>query len=312
MKKILLFLLTLAMMCTFIGCGQEASAKNEKVEVIVSRDFGNDTLSKKDVDFSKDISVMEVMEKDFDIETAYGGGFINGINGLKSEFTGLKNKKKVDWFYYVNGILSEVGPEDYYLEPKDLVIWDYHNWDNNIYGSSMIGAYPINFVNGHDGNIYKTEIVTMKSYEKQGAILLDYLRKQGVKAIDHVNLENGNLQDVQINSIVIGSWKELKKKKYIKDFYENGNKCGFYFKLDEGIKGLNNKGEVLKTYKKGAVITSVVKEYGGSASMWLVTGNDENCIKKATKLLYENPEKIKGKFSVIVTEKEIINIPIKN
>ncbi|MCT4621784.1 MAG: DUF4430 domain-containing protein [Marinisporobacter sp.] len=312
MKKILLFLLMIVMTCTFIGCGEKSRVEDGKVQVIVSKGFGNEKLSEKAVDVAKDTNVIEVMEENFNIETAYGGGFINGIDGLKSEFTGLKNKKKIDWFYYVNGILSEVGAEDYYLNPKDIVIWDYHDWDNNIYGSSIIGAYPINFINGHDGNIYKTEIVTTKSYEKQGDLLLDYLKEQGVKAIDHVNLENGDLQNIERNSIVIGSWDDLKKKNYIKDFYENGSKCGLYFKLDQEVEGLNNKGEALKSYKKGAVIASVVKEYGGATSMWFITGNDENCIKRAVKLLYENPEKIKGKFSVMVTEKEVINIPIKN
>ncbi|QZY55699.1 DUF4430 domain-containing protein [Crassaminicella profunda] len=312
MKRFLLFLLILVMACTFIGCGEKPSVGDGKVQVIVSKGFGNEKLSEKAVDVAKDTTVIEVMEENFNIETAYGGGFINGIDGLKSEFTGLKKKKKIDWFYYVNGILSEVGADEYYLNPNDLVIWDYHDWDNNIYGSSIIGAYPINFTNGHDGNIYPIQILYTKRYAKEGNALLKYLKDQGVKDIELVDLEQGELENLEKNSIVIGSWEELKKINYIKEFYENGNKCGLYFKVDEEIKGLNNKGETLKTYEKGAVVASVVKEYGGAASMWLVTGNDESSIKKAIKLLYENPEKIKGRFSVLVTEKEVINIPIKN
>ncbi|QXM05264.1 DUF4430 domain-containing protein [Crassaminicella indica] len=312
MKKFLLIFLMLAIVCTFSGCGEKVNVEDGKAHVIVSRDFGNERLSEKDVNFSKDATVMEIMEENFDIETAYGGGFINGIDGLKSEFTGMKDKKKIDWFYYVNGILSEVGASDYYISPKDIVIWDYHDWDNNIYGSSIIGAYPLNFINGHDGNVYKTEILYTKDYKKEGNALLEYLKKQGVKDIESMSLEKGDLKNLDSNSIVIGSWEDIKNIDYINEFYKNGSKCGMYFKVDQDIKGLNNKGEVVKLYQKGALITSVVKEYGGAASMWLITGNDGECIKKAVKLLYENPKKVKGKFSVLVTDDEVINIPIKN
>jgi len=86
-----------------------------------------------------------------------------------------------------------------------------------------------------------------------------------------------------------------------------------YFKVGENIKALNNKGEVSKVYEKGAVITSITKGYGSNVgTLWMITGNDENSIKNAVKLLYGEPEKIKGKFSVIVAGSEILNIPTKN
>ena len=76
---------------------------------------------------------------------------------------------------------------------------------------------------------------------------------------------------------------------------------------------LNEKGEVSCEYEKGAVITSICKGVPTEAgSIWLIAGNDVNSIKRAVKILYEEPEKITGKFSVIVESDEVINIPVKD
>lgn len=313
MKRSILFLLIVnAFLLILIGCSREDALEEASIDIIISKDFGSEELDNKTIRISEGSSVMEVMEKNFDIETAYGGGFINAINGFRSGFTGAKDRKKVDWFYYVNGVLAEVGASEYYLKSDDVIIWDYHDWSNSIYLSSVIGAYPRNFTNGHEGNSMKTEILHGKDYDGEGKQLEKFLKENGLENIELESLNGEELEKGEINSIVIGPWDEISKLSYIKDVYENGKKAGLFFKLDQRVKALNYKGEVSREYEKAAIITSIAKEYGLWGRMWLVTGNDKTSIKKALKLLYEEPEKIKGKFSVIVTEDEIVNIPVKN
>ena len=55
------------------------------------------------------------------------GSFVDGINGLISKGTGLTGER-LDWFYFVNGIFSDVGALDYFPEPGDVVWWDYRPW----------------------------------------------------------------------------------------------------------------------------------------------------------------------------------------
>ncbi|WP_432663280.1 DUF4430 domain-containing protein [Wukongibacter baidiensis] len=310
MKK-LLFPLLIICIFTLVGCSEETVLENAKVNVIISKNFGDEELTSKEISVLEESSVMEVMEGNFDIETAYGGGFINGIDGLKSGFTGVKDKKKVDWFYYVNGIVAEVGANEYYLGPNDLVIWDYHDWSKSIYLSSIIGAYPLNFINGHGEGNLKTEILISQDYEKEGNGLFEFLKAEGLESIETKGLKEEELENGEINSIVIGTWNEISQFDYIKDVYENGKKAGLFFKLGENITALDAKGEISNVYEKGAVITSITKEYGLNGTLWLITGNDEASIKRATRLLYEEPEKIKGKFSVIVADDDVISIPTK-
>ena len=49
---------------------------------------------------------MRLLQRDFEVETRYGGNFVQEIDGLAG---GREGGRRVDWFYYVNGIESGVG-----------------------------------------------------------------------------------------------------------------------------------------------------------------------------------------------------------
>jgi len=167
MKKTKLLIIFIIIIILSVGCANDEIVGEENVSILVSKDFGNKNIKDKKIKISEDTNVMELMEENFEVETAYGGGFINAIGGLKSGFTDKKSKNKLDWFYYVNGILADIGARDYYVQSDDMIIWDYHDWSGNVYVSSIIGAYPMNFVNGNDGEILKTEIAYQENYKKE-------------------------------------------------------------------------------------------------------------------------------------------------
>ncbi len=310
MKRFGWILVILLSLLVFIGCSAGAVNNEGVIEVIVSRDFGKEELSSKRIDVAEGQTVLDILEENFEIETAYGGSFVNGIDGLKSGFTNQKKREKIDWFYYVNGILTQVGAGDYEIRTGDVVIWDYHYWDNANYLSSMIGAYPNNFVNGYDGNVLNVNILCIEGYEQEGEKLQAYLTNHGVGNVESSNVDEEVLQDDGINTIVIGPWDELLKYEYISELYENREKAGLFFEIDESIAALDHDGNRIETFDKGAVIASALKGYGVMSTIWLITGNDEACIKEGVHLLYENPEKIKGLFSVIKAENEWIHLPM--
>ena len=102
MKRLAVVLL--AILCA--GCGPGAGSDADAptgVNVVVTRDFGAREL--RDVDSSKvpaGETVMRYLERKFEVETRYGGGFVQSLEGL----SGGKDAdgRPVDWFYYVNGI----------------------------------------------------------------------------------------------------------------------------------------------------------------------------------------------------------------
>ncbi|WFD10711.1 DUF4430 domain-containing protein [Tepidibacter hydrothermalis] len=306
MRKIFLFFISIILTFSLIGCSDKNVSQNEKVNLIVSKGFGNVQVYNEELGFEKDSSVIEIMEENLELKLEKG--FTNSINGLKAE---SNNKKKLGWFYYVNGNLAQVGPKDYYINPEDSIIWDLHDWGNEIYISSIIGAYPNNFTKGYEGNVLKGEIRYSKEFKEDSENIAKFLKSEGLQELDQRELDDKDIKNEKINTVVIGDWDEVSKIDYINDIYNN-EKGEIFFEIDEDyIKALDYDKKVSKEYKKGAVITSIPKGYGTGSNLWIVTGNDENSIENAAKLLYEEPEKIKGKFSVVVSGNEVLNIPVE-
>jgi Domain of unknown function (DUF4430) len=97
--------------------------------VIVSHE--HQVVEKKTLAIFAGESLMDEMRQNFIIQTAYGGGFMVSIEGVKSQWTGVSmaDRKPVDWFLYVNGQEPPIGADSIFPHSGDVDIWDYHAWD---------------------------------------------------------------------------------------------------------------------------------------------------------------------------------------
>lgn len=302
MKKTLLLVIVLIFMTSTIGCSKDL--ETEESNIILSRDFGYKKVYDQNLNFTKGTTVMELMKNNLDVQIE--NGFIDSINGIKSKYS---EENKLGWFYYINGNLAQVGPKNYYLNSGDDVLWDYHTWENEIYISSIIGSYPKNFTNGYDGKKLKTQLVYSQEFKKDTDKLYNYLKDNGVENLVKKDINNGYDDDEKINTVLILTWSDLSKIDNIMDIYNDKN-GELFFKVDDKVKGLDCCKNVIKEFEKASVIASLPKGYSSLSNIWIVTGNNEEMIKKALNILYENPEKIKGTFSAIVTDTEVVNIPV--
>ncbi|WP_058485479.1 DUF4430 domain-containing protein [Defluviitalea phaphyphila] len=309
MKKITKVLIFNLIFLILVSCGQIKDEKSSgKVNFIISKNFGNQIIDNKFLEYKENYTVIDYLEENFEIETAYGGGFVNSINGIESGFTNKTNKEQLDWFYYVNGNLANIGANEYVLSSEDVVIWDYHSWGNDNYVSNIIGAYPINFINsGLD-----LEIIENGDYTSEIDELKKYLKDEGLKNITVNTYDKNDIENIEINSIIIGKYKDIKNIPMIKNVFDNKENFGIFYDIEENINIYSFDRKTVETYEKGAIISSVQKEYNSLSVIWMITGNDENLIKKAIKILNENPEEIKGKTSLLITEDKIVNLPIVN
>ena len=117
------------------------------VELRVSRDFGVTTLTDRSIAVSASSTVMRLLTANTKVTTAYGGGFVDSIDGVASGYTN-GGSIRADWFYYVNGLQATVGAADYHLGPHDRVWWDFHAWDFAPSVSAVVGQYPEPFLSG--------------------------------------------------------------------------------------------------------------------------------------------------------------------
>ena len=79
----------------------------------------------------EDETVMRLLQSHFDVETRFGGKFVEAIDGVE----GSGGAGTRDWFYYVNGIWADRGAADWEVEPGDVIQWDNRDW-------SVTGAHP--------------------------------------------------------------------------------------------------------------------------------------------------------------------------
>ncbi len=104
------------------GCQSTPSGQIE-VRVIVTQD--NSTLMRDEsVTLDDGSTAMDALQRVATVETKYVGGFVEAIEGVRSQYPGT-NK---DWFYYVNEVSPNKGAAAYILHDGDVVHWDFHEW----------------------------------------------------------------------------------------------------------------------------------------------------------------------------------------
>lgn len=107
------------------------NANNGSFTLIVSEDKGATVIGKETVPIQPGENLMDYTKQYFKVQTAYGGGFVVAINGIKSQWTDVpaSQRQPVDWFLYVNQKEAPVGATSIVPQPGDVDRWDYHRWD---------------------------------------------------------------------------------------------------------------------------------------------------------------------------------------
>ncbi len=196
--------------------------KSGEARIIISLNYGKTVILDKIIPAGK--SALYSLKSVANVSTSYGGGFVNGINGIMSN----KEEKK-DWFYYINGILANVGSSQYILQDGDIMRWDYHYWGDMMFINAEIEDFPEPLLHGYSGKNYPTIIAYESEYGDVANILYSHLK-------DIVNVKMENIKDIDEeekkndNLIVIGENDSLCRD--INNIHDN---LGFYYYLDNGI-----------------------------------------------------------------------------
>lgn len=286
------------------------------VDLIVTRDFGHTRMFGETVGLVRDEVGMEVLFRNLDIQTAYGGGFVNAINGLESGYTFFTgaDRKKEDWFYWVNGILAPVGVAEYRPQPGDVIWWDYHDWSITMFIPAVIGSYPQPFKNGFWGKNPGTVVMYTGGYEDEALALKRSLEEAGVKQVDAAAFEPEALNAPHKYHILIGPWSELAERSgLIKEVNTKNKLVGVYVKFADGeLKGLDFKGKTVSSHQQAGAVFAYASSIGSLYPIWAVTGTDDEGVKMAVDTLLNNPSAIKGYFGAVITKDGVTNVPYIN
>jgi hypothetical protein len=135
--------LLLAAACLLAGCGEEAAGEGS-AELWITRDRGSEVVLSTTVPAG--ISALEALRRKTDVETRYGGRFVQAIDGIEGDIAGQH-----DWFYFVNGYEADISAADYELHDGDVLWWDHRSWEGEMRQPAVVGAFPEPFLHGWDG-----------------------------------------------------------------------------------------------------------------------------------------------------------------
>jgi len=89
------------------------------------------------------LTVMQALQREADVETRYGGRFVESIEGVEGSLA-----EQRDWFYFLNGIEPDVGAAEVRLREGDIAWWDYRSWGDQMAQPVVVGAFPEPFLHG--------------------------------------------------------------------------------------------------------------------------------------------------------------------
>jgi len=295
MRRALLILLVLAAVVA-AGCGLGAGdSKEGGASVLVTRDFGSREIGSGDEDpIRGGETAMRMLQRDFDVETRYGGGFVQAINGIAG---GREDGRPVDWFYYVNGILADHGAAAHKLAPGDRIWWDHHDWGASQDIRAVVGAFPEPFLSGSDGKRLPVRLDCAADADEICDEVADRLGKVGVNA---GRSAAGGFGGVGLLRVKVGRWSEVRKDSAVRRLEDGPRVSGVFARpsaAGDRIALLDAQGDVDRTLGPGGGLVAATR-MGGEAPTWIVTGTDDVGLAAAAAQLQE--ESLRDHFAIAV------------
>lgn len=200
----------------------------DKVRLVVSTDFGGEIMHEVLVDRTSGDSVMKVLAGQADVETAYGGGFVDAIDGLKSTFGGADEPS--DWFYWVDGVMAQVGAADYVLKGAETVWWDYHRWQGSSFIPVVLQAFPAPWCE---------EALTLVADTDADAIA-SWAATQGLEITGRSSLTT----TPEGSAVVAAAVSEVTRGSWLAELVERGPEAGVFVSIDgKTLSGLDHLGD---------------------------------------------------------------------
>jgi hypothetical protein len=286
------------------GCGiGPGSARPGNVELRVTRDFGQRQLGPvamrtkvRDSD-----TVLRFLESERKVTTAFGGGFVQSIDGL----AGSKSAER-DWFYYVNGSEASVGAADYNLTRGDVIQWDYHRWSATLHVPAIVGAYPEPFVHGFKGKRFPTRVECDDPSSKACSDVTNELTAEGVVA---TSAPFGSAASENSLRVVVATWSAARGTEAAHAIQLGPSASGVFARYSPAgqLELLNGAGHQAAVAPAGSGLLAATQP-ANEAITWLVTGADEAGVERAAAAL--RPQVLRNAFAVAATPRGVERLPV--
>ncbi|MEJ2739170.1 MAG: DUF4430 domain-containing protein [Dehalococcoidia bacterium] len=285
----------------------------EAITLVITSGFGKNTIFEQTINIEKGTTAMEALTGAVQVETKYDGEFVSAINNTGPEYEKASGKKN-DWFFYMNGIASNSGAGSYTLMNGDVEHWDYRNWGYHQFVPAVIGAFPLPFINGFQGNVRPTTVVYETEFQKYAEDLAMKLGNEGTTSISSIEYRAITDAAQKENNLIIIAGKD---NVLITELNNSHKKLGFFTCFNgDSLVILDDAGKVAYEYEKGCGLIQATQNPWNPRGtgvcenvVWTISGTDSESILGAADILCNNPDKIRNACACIVINSEVIKIP---
>jgi hypothetical protein len=292
------------------GCGfGPGSSSDGDATLTVTRDFGAERLvDAKLSDPPESETVMRFLDGEADVETRYGGGFVQSIDGLEG---GERGDQAFDWFFYVNGIESPIGAAEARVYGGDRVWWDYREWTGAMRVPAVVGSWPDPFVHGSEGKAFPVRIDCLAEEDDCSAVA-DRLEAEGVPA--SISTERAKLGE-ELLRVVVGPWEEVRQDRAAAQIEDGPASSGVFADIEQAPTGdydlvaLDPSGQEVTRGRvaSGSGLVAAVR-LGEEQPTWVVTGTDEAGVDAAIELL--DTDSLRDRYAVGVDPRGEFALPV--
>jgi hypothetical protein len=298
-----------ALLVALAGCGVGAgdAPKGAGTRLTVSRDFGAERMGASE---QKAIpageTVMRLLQRRFKVDTRYGGGFVQEIDGVGG---GRRGGRPVDWFFYVNGIEADRGAAARRLAPGDRVWWDHHDWGAAMRVPAVVGSYPAPFVSSSKGKRVPVRIDCGAGAQRACREVQTRLQKAGAQvggtSIIGQEASRGVLR------VLVGRWSEVRRDPAARRIEGGPKLSGVYARpsaTGDRIELLDARGSAVRTLAAGSGLVAATS-FLDQQPTWIVAGTDDAGVGAAAAALDE--ARLNDHFAVAVSDNREVPLPVR-
>ncbi len=297
-------MIAIASAIAITGCGLGAGPGTSDVTLTVSRGFGHTRLGRiteRRVPGSE--TVMRMLERHFNVQTRYSGGFVASIDGLSG------SSAHRDWFYYVNGVEASQGAATTPVHRGDRIWWDLHDWIAPLSSPAVVGSFPEPFLHGVGGKRLPTTIECAPDAGTACKRVSSELAALGVPAATQL-IGTGSGTDSL--AVVVGTWRDLHGEILASLIAHGPAASGVYGRFSgpagSALQLLGPQGQVIRTLGTGAGLVAATAE-GSAEPTWVITGTDLTGVTAAAAAL--TPATLRDRFALAVQGRADIPLPLQ-
>jgi hypothetical protein len=301
------------------GCGLGPGEEVGEASLTVTRDYGAEPVAGPLTDgVAESDTVMRVLERNAEIETRYGGGFVQAIDGLSGERDGGGPR---DWFFYVNGVESPVGAADYKLSGGEAIWWDHRRWSAASRVPAVVGSWPQPFTGGYEGRRRPVAVECRGGGEACGEARR---RLAAAGASVAAGSPEGAIR------VLVGPWSRVRLDPAAAKIEDGPQASGVFADFAQDpptgsavpfphiggernsgslrLRGLSADGEVGRVFGPGAGLVAATRRFG-APPVWIVSGARPSGVRAAASLL--SVAALRGRYAVATEGGEETPLPVR-